>query len=118
RGLPAPAVTFGEIVLARGDRSSSWVMSSVAPHVSIKLKRWFKQLDVAASWLRLSATPALSAELAWFLVRYPMRVMPEYGAERGVPHTADGRGLCRAPPAPGCPSRQAGEDPARAVARL
>lgn len=58
-------------------------MSSVAPHVSIKLKRWFKQLDVAASRLRLSATPALSAELAWFLERYPMRMKPEHAAELG-----------------------------------
>ncbi len=57
----------------------SWVLDDVTPHVSIMVKRWFPRVDVASKRLRLSATPAVSAEIEWFVSRYPMR-MTEHDA--------------------------------------
>jgi SNF2 family DNA or RNA helicase len=53
-----------------------WLLDDLAPHVTIKLKRWFPRIDVAATKLSLSATPENSEELAWFLERFPLRIAP------------------------------------------
>lgn len=63
-------MTYGELSLG----AASWVLDDVTPHVSIMVKRWFPRVDVASKRLRLSATPAVSAELEWFVSRYPMRM--------------------------------------------
>jgi hypothetical protein len=60
---------------------SSWVLDDVTPHVSIMVKRWFPRVDVASKRLRLSATPAVSAELEWFAERFPMRMDDHSAAE-------------------------------------
>lgn len=62
-------MTFGDLHL----KGASWVIEGLAPHVSIKLKRWFSRIDVAAKTLRLSANDENSAELQWFTERYPLR---------------------------------------------
>lgn len=66
-------MTYGEL----RREGKSWVLEDLSPHASIMVKRWFPRADVAAKTLRLSATPAVSAELEWFLGRFPMRCGPE-----------------------------------------
>ncbi len=63
-------MTYGDLF----HEGRSWVLDDVRPHVSIMIKRWFPRVDVASKRLRLSATPAMSAELEWFTSRYPMRM--------------------------------------------
>lgn len=63
-------MTYGEL----RHEGKSWVLDDLAPHVTIKIKRWFSRVDVAAKRLRLSATPEISAELEWFCERFPLRV--------------------------------------------
>jgi len=70
-------MTFGE--LRREGRS--WVLKELAPHATIKLKRWFSRVDVATKTLRLTASPENSAELEWFLERFPLRMTDDVAAE-------------------------------------
>ncbi len=63
-------MTYGDLSY----EGRSWVLDDVTPHVSIMIKRWFPRVDVASKRLRLSATPAVSAEIEWFVSRYPMRM--------------------------------------------
>jgi hypothetical protein len=69
-------VTYGSLV----HEGNSWVLDDVTPHVSIMVKRWFPRVDVASKRLRLSATPAVSAELEWFVSRFPMDAGPKTAA--------------------------------------
>ena len=70
-------MTYGDLSLV----GSSWVLDDVTPHVSIMVKRWFPRVDVASKRLRLSATPAVSAEVEWFAERFPMRMDDHSAAE-------------------------------------
>lgn len=69
-------MTFGEVKID----GKSWLIVNVSPHVSIKLKRWFSRIDVAAKVLRLTASPENSSELEWFTERYPMRMSDDDAA--------------------------------------
>lgn len=50
------------------------MIEDLAPHVAIKLKRWFPRVDAAAARLRISATGESSEELRWFCERFPLEI--------------------------------------------
>lgn len=55
---------------------SQWEIDAL-PHVHMRAKRLFGRLATAGrGTLRLSATPEIAADLAWFLARYPMTITP------------------------------------------
>lgn len=56
----------------RGDR---WVMTGIPPHVAIRLKATFPRIPKSeTSAFTFHNTPEVSADLDWFLNRYPMRM--------------------------------------------
>ena len=75
--LSSETVTYGTLRHA----GNSWILDDLAPHVTIKLKRWFSRIDVAAKTLRLSSNTENSAELEWFCERFPLQ-MSQVDAER------------------------------------
>jgi hypothetical protein len=65
---------YGEVTYL--PRSKSWKIVC-QPHVSLKLKRLFTNINAdVVGESRLTATPANSRDLEWFLDRYPMSVNP------------------------------------------
>jgi SNF2 family DNA or RNA helicase len=69
--------TYGDLRLD----GKSWVLENIAPHVSVKIKRWFSRIDVAAKTLRLTSTPENSSELEWFMERFPFRATKDAAQE-------------------------------------
>ena len=48
------------------------------PHISLQLKRMFPVLSSQQGKLRLADTPQSCRDLAWFMLRYPMKVDPAH----------------------------------------
>lgn len=61
--------TFGTLQLIDGQ----WVIQA-EPHVAMRAKRLFPHLKRHQGKLRLFATPSNSADLRWFLARYPLEM--------------------------------------------
>jgi SNF2 family DNA or RNA helicase len=70
--------TFGHIRLLKSRRV--WEVEA-EPHVVIRLKRVFPQLDVGEfGKIHLSDTPEHGRELLWFIDRYPVEMAPAHRA--------------------------------------
>ncbi len=66
------ARTFGTATL----RGSTWVLET-DPHVSMRLKRLFSRSGRGTPGrMRLSHSPEVAADLAWFTSRYPLEILP------------------------------------------
>jgi hypothetical protein len=64
--------------LAWSAARSRWVMTGIAPHVAIRLKRSFPRLAVTETQaFTFSGSDDSCSDLAWFLGRYPMEMSPE-----------------------------------------
>lgn len=65
----AVARTYGRLRLDQGQ----WVVSDLEPHVAIRFKNNFPQVDRGSKgpW-KLPGTPLIGADLSWFLSRYPL----------------------------------------------
>lgn len=76
--MKAHMPTYGRLEL-QGDR---WVLSDVPPHVAIRLKSIFASIPkTQTKRFDLPASDQMSADIAWFLQRYPMSMSPSAGAE-------------------------------------
>lgn len=66
--------TYGKITYSKGE----WIIESLEPHVSIKLKALFTKVP---KWqvppITLKDSPELCRELEWFLSRYPLEISPQ-----------------------------------------
>lgn len=61
--------TYGELELV----NNRWVLSNVPPHVAIRLKSMFARIPKEQTGtFDLPFTSEMSADLAWFMERYPM----------------------------------------------
>jgi SNF2 family DNA or RNA helicase len=69
--LLSPQRTYGCLTLD----DDVWVMSSIPPHVAIRLKNLFPRIEKArAAPFRFPNDDVHAADLSWFLDRYPMRI--------------------------------------------
>lgn len=60
----------------------AWAITSVEPHVAIRLKQIFPRIQkTARPPFELQGGPQLDADLAWFMTRYPLRISAD-DAER------------------------------------
>ncbi len=73
--------TYGRIVLeedpyARGkDVKPKWAIHELEPHVCIKLKNTFAQIDkTSVSPFRFINDPEMCGDLLWFMTRYPLEI--------------------------------------------
>lgn len=65
--------TYGELRFA--DQSKRWVLTDIPPHVALRLKGVFAQLDKARTGtFHFPDTPLMCSDLDWFTSRYPMRM--------------------------------------------
>ncbi len=66
-----PPTQYGVLRLLDG----RWIMSDVAPHVSLRLKAVFPQIDkTKIGKFSFPHTPMICCDLIWFIDRYPMAI--------------------------------------------
>lgn len=66
--------SYGRLAL----RGESWVVSDLEPHVAIRFKANFPGVPKnSAGPFELRAIPVISADLAWFVARYPLAASAE-----------------------------------------
>lgn len=61
---------FGKLVFNEADRR--WIITDLAPHVAIMLKRLFPRVPEYAVTVDLSDTDETRADIHWFLQRFPL----------------------------------------------
>lgn len=75
--MTASSPTYGRLEL-RGDR---WVLSDVPPHVAIRLKSVFQRIPKTKTGVfDLPASDEMSADLRWFMERYPLAMTEDHRA--------------------------------------
>lgn len=82
-GTPvAGAATYGTLAhVARQGLKPVWVMDGIPPHVAIRLKHLFPRLPKGQTApFHFPDTDEAAADLAWFLMRYPMALDPAHRA--------------------------------------
>ncbi|HLH95033.1 MAG TPA: DEAD/DEAH box helicase [Xanthobacteraceae bacterium] len=69
----APAPTYGK--LAFDPVQKRWIMTGIAPHVAIRLKRSFPRVPkTETAAFTFPATDEACTDLAWFMQRYPLEM--------------------------------------------
>lgn len=67
-------MSFGKIIYREG----FWVITEIAPHVAIKLKRFFPKIpQTSIVPFLLKETPDLASDLEWFMQRFPLEMSGE-----------------------------------------